>query len=415
MLKKILNNHFFQGSFLVTVSTFFVSLLNYGFNLLMARGLSLSDYGELISVLSYIILLTIPFGAFGTILVKRIGAVDPSERRHYATSVERWLYGNVLRATPLLLIVGGMGYWLLNANSNLKMTSVIFILIMALCTLLLNIYFYSLQAYKEFLIYGVYLTVIALFRFLGGAAIIHIQGGLTFVYILAVVLTLCQIIWGHFLIRKKHPQKTLNIQFQKVTTYLRRKSILIPALATFGILGLANVDVILVKKLMTGSEAGLYGAVTLLAKIIFYVTSPILSVGYIFFTGQEHKHQAESLLLIIAGLVLAAGLAAIGFYTLFSSFVIHLFFDQRFNALQSILWLSGVYGTLYSIVTVFSNYFISKNSFFSTLPLLALAFQVIAIYFFHSSLAQVLLVNNALLGTLLFIYIIAFSRFARPT
>jgi len=397
------------------VSTFFVSLLNYGFNLLMARGLSLSDYGELISVLSYIILLTIPFGAFGTILVKRIGAVDPSERRHYATSVERWLYGRVIRAMPLLLIVGGVGYWLLSANSNLQITSVIFILVMALCTLLLNIYFYSLQAYKEFFIYGVYLTVIALFRFLGGAAIIHTRGGLTFVYILTVALTLFQITWGHFLIRKKHPQKTLNIQFQKITTYLKRKSILIPALATFGILGLANVDVIMVKKLMTGSEAGLYGAVTLLAKIIFYVTSPILSVGYIFFTGKEHQHQAEQLLLIISGLVLAMGLCAIGFYTVFSPFVIHLFFDQRFNALQSILWLSGVYGTLYSLVTIFSNYFISKNSFYSTLPLLALAFQVVAIYFFHSSLAQVLLVNSALLSVLLAVYIAAFSHYARRT
>ncbi len=404
-MKKLTQNHFLQGSAIVTVATFVVSFLNYLFNLLLVKGIRLSDYGEYISVSSYIILFTVPFGAFGNILIRKMGSIDPHLRQSYAQATEHWLYTKIVTKLPILLIVTILAYWLLTTKGNIQDASVLFIFAITFTTLFQTLYLSVLQAYKAFFLYGFYLIVTAVLRLISGGVVVLTHAQLQILYIALVVAALLNLVWGHFLIHRTKSTEEIDVQFQKIQTYLRRRPIVIPLLTTLGIMGLANVDIILVKKLLSPDSAGLYGAVTLLSKIISYITVPIATVGYIFFTGKEHQQKSEQLLLMIAGITAFIGLSAIAAFTLFSTVTITIFFDARFLALRDILWLGGVYGTLYSLVTVFAYYFMAKNSYLSLFSLLALVFQAIGIYFVHNSLAQILIVNSVVLGVITIVYV----------
>ncbi len=408
MFKRILQNRFLQSSFIVTVASFLVSIFNWGFNLIIAKSMSLADYGEYTSVLSYVILFTIPFGAFGFILIRKLGSINKDERQVYGRGMEVLLYQKILQ-NNLLLAVVGIGLFLLLAwKANLESISVLYILVTVIVTLLQTFYLSAFQAYELFLIYGIYLSGMSFLRLLCGAIFIRLFPHLQFLYLNLFGLALLQILIGHFIQVRTKQKLHKQLSFPNVFTYLKRPSIYIPLLATLGILGIANIDIILVKKLMMSSDAGLYGAVTLLAKVILYVTAPISSVGYIFFTGKEHKQHVNQIFWLIAGCTMIAGIGAVIFYSLFSQFVIHLFFDERFASIGSLLWLSGIYGTLYSLVTLFSHYFVAKNSRVSLAPLVCLLGQVCGIYFFHDSLRQVLMVNSGALIILVIAYGLGF-------
>jgi O-antigen/teichoic acid export membrane protein len=407
MLNKLFRNSFLQGTFLITISTFLVSFLNYCFNLLVSRGLTLANYGEYFSALSYINLITIPFGAFGTIFIRKMGSLDAQHRREYAQSFETWLYQRLVAFFPLIALVGGGAFVALFYTSNLQMVSIAFILISTLLSLMQIFYTSVLQAYKAFAFFGVLMVSASLLKLAGGFGVTFLNPDLFFLYLVMICATLFHLLLGHFLIGSRQKSKEVPIELPQLHRYVLRKSILMPLLTTLGFIGLANVDVILVKKFMSANDVGLYSAWILLSKIIFFVSAPIASIGYIYFTGKEHKHQANLLLFLISLMIISIGVSAVIFYEFFSGFAIRFFFDERFLPIQGLLWIGGVYGMLYSLIMLFSQYFIAKNSYASLCILVALGLQMLTLTFFHSSLAQVMMINVGLAGTLVVAYVIA--------
>jgi len=408
MLKTVLRSSFFRGSVLVTFSTFIVSFLNYLFNLIISRGISLASYGEFFSAISYINLLTIPFSAFGTILIRKMGGLDAVYRNEYAHNLEKWLYAKLFRLSPLLLIIGTILFFFLVRSSNLQVMSVVFILFSTVFYLLQTFYLSTLQAYQSFVLFGVLIISATLLKVAGGFGVVTFRPDLLFIYGVIVGVTLFQLMVGHLLINRKPLVTSRKLQFLRLHSYFFRRTTLIPLLTTLGFIGLANLDVIIVKKFMSPDDAGLYGAMILLSKIIFFVTAPIASVGYIYFTGKEHKHRAHLLLIGITALIACIGLGATLFYHFFGKFTVNFFFDQRYAALYGILWLGGIYGTLYSLISLYSQFFIAKNSLVSLFALFTLLLQVVTLTLYHRSLEQVMMVNVVLASLLLAAYIVVY-------
>ena len=80
-------------------------------------------------------------------------------------------------------------------------------------------------------------------------------------------------------------------------------------------------------------------------------------------------------------------------------------FGAKFLEVTNLVWLSAIFGTLYSLVYLYAQYFVAQNSRFAFLGILAVVFQIIAIYIAHSSLYQILLINILINGVLLIVYI----------
>jgi O-antigen/teichoic acid export membrane protein len=405
MISRIFKNNFIRSGAIYSFANFMVSLVGYVLNLIIARTFSLPDYGEYMTAMAYIFFLGVPLGSFGLIVMKRVGAVKAAQREAVALLLENWLFKEIKNNKLLIILLSLVFSLTVYFKGNMNLPSIIFILAFSLLFIFLNFYLSVLQAYKLFFLAGV-LTVLAFgSRLILSLGIIAVFPNLILLFSAFLLALLIGVFAGaKFIRRTPHPKK-MELHFQKVTTYLKRKSILIPILTMLGLAGLINADVVLVKKFFSGEMAGLYASISLLGKIVFYIAAPLTLVGFSFFTGEDSKHQSGKILLLLTFIIGVLGLGSIGVYALFPSLIIKVIFGEKFLAVSNLVWLAAIFGSLYSLISLYAQYFIARGNKFGLLCLGATGLQALTIYFFHSSLNQVMIINVGICGVLLSLFV----------
>jgi O-antigen/teichoic acid export membrane protein len=180
-----------------------------------------------------------------------------------------------------------------------------------------------------------------------------------------------------------------------------------------GIIGMLNIDVIIVKKFFDAEQAGLYAGLSLLGKVILYATGPLTLVSLTFFSGSEHTHNKKNILLFSALLSLFIGGCASVVYYLFSDLVVQVIFGAKFSDIGQYVWLTAVFGSLYSVVSLLAQYAVTKLRYFSAFSIVALAAQVLGLYLFHNSFYDVLRVNTAVMLCVAVFYSICILKDAK--
>lgn len=405
LINRLLQSHFLKSSAIYSVANVLASLIVYLLNLLIARNFTLADYGEYTSALSYSIIFSVPLSAFGLIIIKRIGQADSANRASVAVSIEKWLERELIYFAPsvfgLSLILGFLMYF----RGNMSIIAILFVILNTLLGIFSNFYNSVLQSYKNFIKVGAFSIISALSKLLLAGLVVILQPNLFWLFGAFLGSGLFSYILGKRMIRTKYQQASTNINFAKVKQYLAKKSVLIPLITTFGVVGLANTDIILVKKFFSSDQVGLYSSLSLLGKIILYLVAPLSTVAFTFFTGKESRHQSVQILAILSAFILSVGVSATTIYSLFPDLIINIIFGDKFLEVSNLVWMAAIFGSLYSLVNLYSQYYISINSKFAFLGLLAVVLQIIAIYNFHSTLEQILTINIFLNGGLVTIYI----------
>lgn len=174
-------------------------------------------------------------------------------------------------------------------------------------------------------------------------------------------------------------------------------------IATLGLNLLINSDIIMVKRYFLPSEAGIYSALSLVGRVIFFATSSIVAV---MFSLVAERHSGERkykhLLYYSLLLTLAVSLPVIVFYYLFPAFSMKFFFGDKYLSASPYLWLFGVFITLYSLVNILVNFLLSiKKVSVAWLPLLASLLQIVLLYFWHDHYIEVISVSLATIFLLL--------------
>jgi O-antigen/teichoic acid export membrane protein len=192
-------------------------------------------------------------------------------------------------------------------------------------------------------------------------------------------------------------------------------------IAIFSLVSFTSTDVLLVKHFFNPQDAALYAGLSLIGKVIFYFTGMIPMVMFPLIVKRNTLGKRfDNLFYLSLLLVLIPSLLITGFYFAFPKLVISLFLGRSsYFALVPYLGLFGVYLTVFSLLNVFINFFLSLNKTkIAPLILLAAASQIIAITFFHSSLLQViyssLIVCSLLLIALLTYYFYERRKFKIP-
>jgi O-antigen/teichoic acid export membrane protein len=161
-------------------------------------------------------------------------------------------------------------------------------------------------------------------------------------------------------------------------------------------------DIILVKHFFSPIEAGLYAALAVMGKVVFYATSAIPNVAYPM--AAHHKSQGKnpnnilnhSLLIVIM-----ISLGAIGVYLLFPKLMILILYGKEYlPAVPYLVWM-GIFIGLYSVAFLYVNYFLSQDKTkIVILPIIAALSQLLLINHFHQSLFQVLMISIIVSGLL---------------
>ncbi|MCS7056277.1 MAG: ATP-binding protein [Thermoflexales bacterium] len=189
---------------------------------------------------------------------------------------------------------------------------------------------------------------------------------------------------------------------QPITSALRREVMVFtgPALAAqLGQILINNSDVLIVRRFFPSEEAGLYAALALTGRVVFFATWSIVTamfpiVAQRYSRGQRHRH----LLLLSLAIVLAGSLAIVTLTYSFPEAIVQVLFGPAYLPIAPLLWLYALATTAYALANVVINYRLSIGSADAAYLAIGVgALQVLLLWIFHESLHQVVSIQLGLM------------------
>jgi O-antigen/teichoic acid export membrane protein len=393
-IKQALKNPLIYGSTIVVFGNLFANFFNFLFNLFMSRSLSVTDYGILASIISLISFPALLANAINPVVIRFAGDYFVKGE----LSLVRGLYIKftkffLLLAVPLfiifLLCVTQIGqFFHIKDHYILVLADIImFILFMAI----INQAFiqaklaFGFQVFVSFVSAVVKLLVGILLVFLGYSA----AGGVG-ALVMAALAQYCMSFYPlKFFFRKK-----------AVTPQISSKELFVygipSALTLIGLTSFISTDILITKHFFDPTDAGLYAGMSLIGRIIFFVTVPICSVMFPIIVQKHSRNENYSNTFKLSALfVIIPSVCITTFYFLFPQFAIMLILKKtEYMEIAPLLGYFGVYISLYCLLYVFATFLLSIKKTVICIPILIGAFlQIVLISLYHNSFEQVITIS----------------------
>ena len=178
-----------------------------------------------------------------------------------------------------------------------------------------------------------------------------------------------------------------------------------------------NIDIVLVKHFFDADSAGMYAAVALVGRVLYFAAWSVVSAMFPIAAAGDSKDTNDSVVLVPLGFVTAISVSFILLMHLFPSFVIGTIFGARFHQVEAepLLSLYAAATGLYALSVVLMTYEMSRKiANTGWLQLIFSGVLVVAITIFHSTLREVVVVQIVLMAALLVLVAFPFLRRPRP-
>jgi O-antigen/teichoic acid export membrane protein len=165
---------------------------------------------------------------------------------------------------------------------------------------------------------------------------------------------------------------------------------------------ITNTDVLMVKHYFNAELAGMYAAVALVGRVLYYASWQITSAMFpVSAAAKTEERRIEVLLFPFVGVLLIC-IVFISAMAIFPEVIVKLLFREHFRVMEPLLILYPMISSLYSLSVVLMAYEMSRK--IANTGWLQLVFSgalVFAISTFHATLRQVIEVQIALMALLL--------------
>jgi len=392
---RIKGDRFLSNSFIFFVGSFLIGLGSYLFQFLMARMLRIEAYGELQSLISIFMIVGVLATALSTVLAKYTAAFRTKEKWGSINNLFSFFTGKVLIVTIIFsIIVIALSPYMV---SFLKLTSALPVIILGVgfvITFLTAInrgIIQGLEQFKELSIIGI---IQVCFKILLGVFLVKlgfdVNGAVGAIVLAGLIGYLISFLPIKFLLKRAKEK----IETKEIFQYF------FPVFFTLLFLTLFyNVDIILVKHFFSAQTAGEYSALAILGHIIFFMAGPIVGVMFPM-AAAAHSNHADPTKVIKKTIFLVSliGIAILFFYFLFGDFIIKILIGSKFLSISKFLGWFGIAMFLYSLVSLFTQYFLSIEKIKCTYLVGAgILLQIILISIFHNSLWQIIWIMNAVM------------------
>ncbi len=169
-----------------------------------------------------------------------------------------------------------------------------------------------------------------------------------------------------------------------------------------------NSDILVVKRFFEAEEAGLYAALALIGRIVFFATWSVVTVLFPIVAqkhkkGEPHRH----LLYISMGLVAAVSGGILIATVLFPEFIVNILFGAAYLSVAPLLWRYALATSIYALANVVITYRLSiGDGAGSVIAVIGGAAQVVLLWLFHTTLLQVVMVQIGLMGAMLLVLLV---------
>lgn len=412
--KQVANHPLISGSIVIFAGTIFANFSNFLFNLFMSRTLSIVDYGVLAALNSLILVFALIAESFVPTIVHFAGTF-------MARAEEEKVRGIFLQANKIAIVLGGAVFLFFlffsglisrffNINNNFLLAIVGVIIFFGflgslnraiLQAKLLFKYISFVNAFSSL----IKLTVGILLVFLG----FKVEGAV-FGFLISFFATYVLVFIPLRYFFKKN-KNYVSVSFNKILSYGAPT-----ALALFGLTFFITTDILLVKHFFPSREAGIYAGLSLVGRVIYFFSAPLVGVMFPIIvqkhTRLENYHNTFRLSLILAAI--PSIILTILYFT-FPQFIIRIFLkNTEYLEASSLLGYFGIFMSLYIMLYVFTNFYLSIKKTKVYIPILMSSIlQAVLIWFFHRTFLEIIvisLISTSLPFTLLVVYYLKYAK-----
>ena len=411
---RYLGNYFFKhelvaGSIYIFLGSIIANVFNLFFSLFMGRNLTVEGFGILTSAVSLMSLIAIPAGSIIPTIVSFAGS-------HFAKEDYGSVKALLLKIIKPLLAVSFavLLCFILFANNigdffKIADSSIIVIVGVIVALAYVGIVVSGLlQARLAFKFISFTSVIGSMSKFVIGVILVflglNVKGAIWAVLIAGVIPSIFGFIYLKFVWASKINKKS-KINFKNILSYGIPSS-----LAILGMTSLISTDILLVKHFFDPLQAGIYAGLSLVGKVIFFLTAPIGGVMFPLIVKKHAKNENYNNIFKMAiAMVFIPSVFISIFYFLYPDLAINFFIkNEAYISVSGLLGLFGVFITTYSLITLFVYYFLSIKKTNVCIPvLLAAIAQLLLIILYHGSLSMVVVIS-LLTALILLVILVAY-------
>jgi O-antigen/teichoic acid export membrane protein len=370
-----------NGSIVLLIGSVFVSLANFGYNIGVARLLGPSDFSHAAAAVTILMLVSALTLSFQLVCAKLVAKANTPQ--HKAAVFQHLMK----RAWAIGLALGAFMLFansLLTAYLRLSTPWIIILLAIGLAIYVpLGVKRGGLQGMCRFKGLAWNMGAEAIVKFLGAIVLIECGYGV----LGAVAAISASVILGgpHVL---SGPIAPVGEARQAIVFFV-------------GQVIISNIDILMVKHFFRPDEAGLYAAIALVGRLLYFGAWSIVSAMFPVSAESETEKPAASLLAFPLLMVTGMSIVFVLILATFPAFIFQALFGAHFHTgvgdLNLLLSMNAAATGVYAIAVVLITYEMSRRiANTGWLQLVVSGLIILGITWFHSTLLEVIIVQQVL-------------------
>ncbi len=398
IISQITKNPFLRNSTVLFAGTMLVNVLNYLFHLVIGRMVSPIEYGEIESLISLLTIISVGAGTLTLIATKHAarmkGGHDVVGTRNLATYLNKQIVRFGLPLFVVMILFTPLVKEFLNIETS---TGIILLWGTMLISFLSAVIIGVLTGWQKFSEVNTVNITSTVIKFFGAVGFIYMGLGSSGVVLgLLVAAGIGYLVSWCLLRRLTSREGAESSAFSETPDAIARsvKEYLAPAF--FGTLAVAifgNADMIFAKHHLTGEVTGEYGALSVVAKTIFFVTGVVTTVLFAMsseVSTTNRSKSAETFRFAVWLTTLVSG-SSVLIFSLFPEAIVGLLFGEKYLAVSRLLGWFALAAGLYSLASLCMQYLLSLHETKIVWYLLALSsLEIGALAFFGVSLYAII-------------------------
>jgi hypothetical protein len=403
--REVLRGRVVRGSAILLLSTGLVAATNLVYNILIARMLGASSFGHASALYTLLMLLSAITLSFQIITSKFIARNSETvQAQIYATMLRRaWQVG----LGVAILLAAGSAY--LKSYFNLPAQyDLILLAIAAGVYIPLGVRRGRMQGCYNFRGLAINVVVEVAVKLGGALLFLHLGMGVTGV-MTAVLLSIV----AAYIASAPGAKYRATAGLIKIAPFGEGMQ---AVMYFIGQVILSNLDILLVKHFFPPPEAGIYAAVALVGRVVFMLSWSVVSSMFPVSASRTHGHREHSVLytgLFLVGTVTSAFIAVVALapQAVWTMLLGKTFLLGTAAAFSALLTQYAVMTGVYCVAVVLMMYEISRRiGTAAWVQLGASALMAVAIWRYHNTLSQVILVQLVVMCGLLVVVTIPLFR-----
>lgn len=367
-------------------------ILGYLFQIIMGRMLSVSEYGIFSALMAMIVVIGAPMTTLSMIISRRVSTYRSEQDNGKLGYLFYWINRKLLLIAVVLIVLVVFNikplqnFLLIEKSAHLYL--LLIILLIAFPQAVNNAYLQGLQYFKWLSVSGVLATllkiIIAVILIYFGLGVAGALGGVIFSTFIILILT-------YVVLR---PSLSKNNASISNTTHLLFKSAMPVLLANVAFAVMTQIDMVLVKYYFSEQEVGIYAAASILGKAVMYLPGGI-AMALFPMVAENHASGKSSAHLMFQAVGVTALLSLTGalFYYFFADSIIVLLYGTDYKEAANVLKYFGFAILPMALVMVAEHFLIAMGRvLFTYLFMVVAPLQLIAIYYYHDTLLDIVAV-----------------------